>query len=232
MRPFPRSRPLFDEGQRFLQPFSAVILQKDQPAGQGGAHAAVDGGPGHVIHVDVHVGIGGGPRADHLRHRQHRTPVNVFFVHPRFHRQHLFLQPFHQAKVVAEGAHQGHRRVVVGVDQTGHRHHARGVDHLIRPPFPAGDDGGDPVPFDQNVPGKGFVVFLHRQNERSADQQTHPASPPRFWSGGAYRLTQRKSQGFYPGCTAWTRWRISLICRASVRYPRASNQASRRERSA
>src|SRR5690606_34479444 len=74
---------------------------------------------GH-LRVEVHIGEASDAALDLLGDRQVGAVADEILVDPlTFGGPDVFVQPGHQWQVVGNAAQQGHRRMAVGVDQTG-----------------------------------------------------------------------------------------------------------------
>ena len=92
---------------------------------------------------EVHLATGRDAGEQHLHRTQRHAGACIVGGHPSFERPHRFLQPPLEREAIAHGPDKRHRRVGVGVHQTGHQQSADPLRIRVRAELLVGSDGND-----------------------------------------------------------------------------------------
>ena len=114
-----------------LRPFDVTVERRsDESRTDDRPDSAADRRLGDPVGIPVHIDESGRTAEQHFGDSQLGPAVNIVAVQFRLERPNLFGQPRHQRQVVGIAAHQGHRHVVVQVNQTRHHEPSGAVRHL------------------------------------------------------------------------------------------------------
>ncbi len=205
--PASSSSPRPASAARFSSSMPGRVAAVEQRRADRGSDAGVGDGTRHRARLPVHVPEPDGPGPDHLHAGQAGAPVDVLGGQLRLGRPDVTLQPLHQRQVVGVAAEEGHRRVRVAVDESGHDRGPAPVEDLVAVGGPhVGPDVGD-----------------HSGVDPQADRRRRRASPLRSRSPSGRRPPMRPRPRRRPSSGA----RGSPPCRPRTPRRRAAGRRDR-----